>query len=134
MSLEFDREIEMGKVLFKLKDNVLVSEVNHYITVGPNQVDALAEVSGKYISGNFGFISTRKADAEISIDPMVWRRVFNKVPNLKAFALVTDKASMVDGFYAHEKPFIEEFGPAGFPAEAFTTLEQAHQWILRQLQ
>lgn len=133
MTIEFQRMIELGKVRFKIAGDVLFSEVNPFVTVGPDQVDALADIAQTYMRDRFGFISCRNQASGISINPSVWEHVFEKVPTIKSFALVAGSPTSVENFYIFEKPFIEEFGPRGFPAEAFDSKEQAYQWTLQQL-
>lgn len=129
MDIPIDHTVETKTVLFKISGNIVISEVKPFINVSGNQVNELKHIVDKHIQGDFGFISKRIDESEISINPAVWENVFKQLPNIKGFALLTNQPSAVESFHIFEKPFITEFGPEGFPAEAFLSFDKAHNWL-----
>ena len=125
--------IDSKTIIFNVIGNVVISQVKSLVMVSSNQVDELTHVVNEYIHGEFGFISIRNQQREVSINPAIWKNVFENLANLKAFALVSDNLNSVENFYIFEKPFIEEFGPEDFPAEAFHNVDEAYDWITKIL-
>lgn len=119
-------------MIFRVTDNIVISEVKPFINVSSNQVDELTKVVDEYIEDGFGFISTRLRESEISIDPTVWIYVFDKLPNIKSFALVTDSLVGKENFVGLEKPVIESLRE-GFHADVFPGVEEAYKWMKKQL-
>ncbi|MGD2117364.1 MAG: hypothetical protein PVG66_03330 [Chromatiales bacterium] len=132
MNIEIDHEVDTGTVLFRISGNVVISEVKPYVTVSTNQVDELKKFVDRYIEGDFGFISIRSRKNEISINPSVWEDVFKKVPNMCAFALLTNSEITAENFIHIEKPVIEMYRK-GFPAMVFNNLEEAYVWVSSQI-
>jgi len=132
MLTHVDHEIDTGTVVFKVIGNIIISQVKPFIDVAPRQVDELKSVVDEYIDGDFGFVSTRFKESEISINPMVWEYVYSMLPNMKAFALVTNSEMGKDNFLETEKPMIENF-KNNFPANVFPSVDEAYNWIVDQL-
>lgn len=132
MDKKADHEIDTGTVVFDVIGNIVISHVKPYVNVSSNQVDELKRVVDETIKGEFGFISTRFRESEISIDPMVWDYVFKQLPNLKAFALVTDSGMGRENFMNIEKPMIETF-KKDFPCHVFSSVDEAYDWISKKL-
>lgn len=132
MTIKSEHSIDTGTVIFDVVDNIVISHVKPYIDVSSNQVDELKKVVDEYIDGDFGFISTRLRESEISINPIVWDSVFDQLPNIKVFAMVTDSNMGRRNFINIEKPMIELLNP-GFPANTFISVEEAYNWVTLQL-
>ena len=132
MKINIDHELDTETVLFKTSGNIVISEVKPFITVSSNQVDELKKLVDRYIVGDFGFISIRSKKNEISINPSIWDDVFKKVPNICAFALLTNSEISTKNFIYIEKPVIEMYRK-GFPAGVFDNLEAAYRWVSNQI-
>lgn len=117
-------ELDFGKVWFK--NNILIAELNEGILFDVENNRQLLEIGKQtFHDSPYGYISHRVNS--YAVNPMVYLESANTA-NLKAIAVVT-KSLVCKNNAVLEKQFYRESNSF----EIFSTLDEALEWMSRQL-
>jgi len=115
------KEYITASARFLVYENYIVAEPNQYVDVSHQEVDDLHDVVKENMKGPFGLIENRPN--ETSINPMVYKRAKELMPDLKAFALVSNSRTTIASFKL-EQAFMK-----GIKSAIYASLDDAKEWM-----
>ena len=120
------KEYDFKSAKFFVHEHYIVAEPKECIDISFKELELLHEIVEENINGPFGLIEHRQKNT--SINPVIYTRAKELMPNFIAYALVSENQTIDRSFFL-EKAFMK-----GIQGALFTSLDPAKEWMQTTLQ
>lgn len=84
-----------------VQDQYILAVANENTAISEKEINFLSTVAKKHFTGPFGVLEVR--DKSISIDPEIHAKAKQALPNFTAYALVTNRVSVIKSLENEER-------------------------------
>ena len=119
------KEYNFPSAKFIVHQHYIVAEPKACIDISFKELELLHDIVKEDIKGPFGLIEHRQENT--SINPVIYKHAKKLMPNLVAYALVSEGGAIDRSFFI-EKAFMDEMQGA-----LFASFDAAEKWILDTL-